>query len=53
MAATCATPIKASVIRLIKLDTCGVPVSGASSAVSVFRGFISVAATPDYEEGEE
>lgn len=53
MAATCATPIKASVIRLIKLDTCGVPVSGAASAVSVFNGFISVAVTPDYEEGEE
>lgn len=53
MAATCVTPIKASVIRFIKLDQCGVPVSGASSAVAVFNGFISVAATPDYEEGEE
>lgn len=53
MAATCVTPIKASVIRLIKLDSCGVPVTGASSAVVVSRGFISVGATPDYEEGQE
>lgn len=53
MGATCATPIKASVIRFIKLNSCGVPVTGASSAVAVFNGFISVSATPDYEEGEE
>jgi hypothetical protein len=53
MAATCVSPIKASVIRLIKLDSCGVPVTGASSAVSVFKGFTQVSATPDYEEGEE
>lgn len=53
MAATCVTPIKASVIRFIKLDSCGVPVTGASSAVSTFNGFVSVAVTPDYEEGQE
>lgn len=53
MAATCVSPIKASVIRLIKLDTCGVPVTGASSSVSTFKGFTQVSATPDYEEGEE
>lgn len=53
MAATCVTPIKASVIRLIKLDSCGVPVTGASSAVVTFNGFISVSVTPDYEEGTE
>lgn len=53
MAATCVTPIKASVIRLIKLDSCGVPVTGASSSVVTFNGFVSVAVTPDYEEGQE
>ena len=53
MAATCVTPIKASVIRFIKLNSCGVPITGASSAVATFNGFISVGATPDYEEGEE
>lgn len=53
MAAICVAPIKARVMRLIKLDSCGVPVSGASSAVSVFSGFISVAASPQYVEGTE
>jgi hypothetical protein len=53
MAATCVSPIKASVLRAIKLDSCGIPVTGASSAVSVLRGFISVGATPEYEEGQE
>lgn len=53
MAATCVSPIKASVIRLIKLDSCGVPVTGASSAVVVTKGFVSVGASPEYEEGEE
>ena len=53
MAAICVAPIKARVMRLIKLDECGVPVSGADSAVSVFGGFISVAVSPQYEEGTE
>lgn len=53
MPATCVSPIKASVIRLIKLNSCGVPVTGASSSVSVFKGFTQVAATPEYEEGQE
>lgn len=52
----CVSPIKARVIRLIKLDSCGIPVSGvagAGSAVVVSDGFVSVSATPEYEEGEE
>lgn len=53
MPATCVTPIKASVIRLIKLDACGVPVTGASSSVAVFEGFVQVSASPEYEEGTE
>lgn len=53
MAATCVSPIKASVIRLIKLTSCGVPVTGAESSVVTFKGFVSVAVTPEYEEGQE
>ncbi len=53
MAAICAAVFKARVLRIIKLDECGVPVTGAGSAVSVFSGFISVAASPQYEEGTE
>lgn len=56
MAARCVSPIKARVIRMIKLDACGLPVSGAGgagSSVVVADGFVSVAATPEYEEGEE
>jgi hypothetical protein len=45
--------IKAKIIRVIKLDACGVPVTGASSAKLVTRSFTQVAISPDYEEGEE
>jgi hypothetical protein len=50
---TCATPIKGTHLRIVALDTCGVPVTGASGLVAVSRGFISVAMAPDYEDGEE
>lgn len=53
MVAKCVTPIKARVARLVKLNECGVPVSGASSAVVVTKGWIQVSASPDYEEGDE
>jgi hypothetical protein len=46
-------PIKAKVIRLVKLDTCGNPVTGASSAMLVAKGFTQVQISPDYEEGQE
>lgn len=53
MVASCVSVIKARVIRLVKLDECGVPVTGAGSMVIVSKGFVSVEAEPDYEEGEE
>lgn len=53
MAAICTAVYKARVMRLIKLDTCGVPVSGVGSSVIVFSGFVSVAASPQYEDGTE
>lgn len=53
MVATCVTPIKASVMRLVKLDACGTPVSGSSSAVVVSDGFVSISPSPQYEDGTE
>ena len=48
----CATPIRAKVFRLVKLDACGVPVTGASSAVYVSK-FVQVQQSPQYEDGTE
>jgi len=53
MTAQCASAIQARVARLVKLDTCGNPVSGAGSAVVVTDGFISIAPSPQYLDGEE
>lgn len=50
---TCAAPIKGTRMRVVKLDTCGVPVTGASSLVIVTKGFIKVEQEPQYEDGEE
>jgi hypothetical protein len=47
------SPIKARVIRAVKLDVCGNPVTGASSAMWVGKGFTQVQLSPDYEEGQE
>lgn len=49
---TCFSAIKACRIRLVRLDSCGVPVEGPSS-VAVSSGFVSVSATAEIEEGEE
>lgn len=53
MAATCVSPIKATVMRLVKLDLCGNPVTGAESAEVVQNGFVSIAVSPQYEDGTE
>lgn len=53
MVAQCVSPIQARVARLIKLDVCGVPVTGASSAVVVADGFVSINPSPQYLDGEE
>ncbi|MBE4796114.1 hypothetical protein [Streptomyces caniscabiei] len=50
---TCATPIKGTHMRIIALDACGVPVTGASGLVAVSSGFVQVEMEPDYEDGEE
>lgn len=46
------TSLKGRVIRLTRLDDCGVPVVGACSTI-VSAGFISVEFTPNIESGEE
>jgi len=51
--AQCVSPIQARVARLIRLDTCGNPVTGASSAVVVANGFVSINPSPQYLDGEE
>jgi len=50
---TCATPIKGTHLRIIALDSCGVPVTGTPGLVAVTAGFVSVEMEPDYEDGEE
>ena len=52
MTALCATPIKARLMRVIRLDACGVPVSGAGSLI-VSKGFVSIEVAPEYEDGQE
>ena len=53
MVAQCGAAAQGTVLRLVKLDTCGSPVTGASSAVVVTEGYISVEAEPQYEDGDE
>lgn len=50
---TCATPIKGTHLRIVALDVCGNPVTGAAGLVVVTKGFVQVAMEPQYQEGEE
>jgi hypothetical protein len=51
--AICAAPIKGSHLRVVKVDDCGVPVTGAEALTIVTKGFVQVVMEPDYEDGEE
>lgn len=53
MVSNCATPIKGTHYRIVKIDTCGTPVTGTSSLVIVGKGFVQVQMEPQYEDGEE
>lgn len=53
MTSQCVTPIRGRMMRVVKLDTCGNPVTGGSSSMVISKGFISVKATPQYEDGTE
>lgn len=48
----CFSAIKACRLRIVRLDSCGRPVVGARSVLTS-KGFVSVTATADIEEGEE
>lgn len=52
MVAECGTAVQGTVLRLVKLNSCGAPVTGASSAVVVTEGYISIEAEPVYEDGD-
>jgi hypothetical protein len=47
----CYTPFKVPRIRVTKVDSCGVPVTGCSTVVS--DGIISIEMTKEYEDREE
>jgi hypothetical protein len=51
--ATCATPIKGSVYRLVQLDSCGNPVTGTGGMQVVAKGFVQCAMAPQYDAGVE
>ena len=46
-------PIKGRVARLIQLDVCGNPITGASGLQVITKGFIQIQAEPQYEDGEQ
>lgn len=50
MSAECISPIQGTRARIIRLDVCGAPVTGAGSLV-VFDGFVEVQVSPQYEDG--
>lgn len=50
---SCATPIKGTHYRVVKLDACGNPVTGTGSLVVVSKGFVQVQMEPQYEDGVE
>lgn len=41
-----------TVLRLVKENVCGAPVSGSDSAVVVTEGYIRIEAEPQYEDGD-
>lgn len=50
---TCVTPIKGTVLRIVELDACGVPVTGTEGLVAASSGFIQAVMSPQYEDGTE
>lgn len=52
MSAECISPIYGSLMRVIRLDECGAPVTGTGSLI-VTAGFVEVQVSPQYEDGVE
>lgn len=40
-------------MRVVRIDACGLPVTGSGSMVIVSKGFVQVQNEPQYEDGEE
>lgn len=40
-------------MRVVRVDACGIPVTGSGSLVIVSKGFVQVQNEPQYEDGEE
>lgn len=53
MSSVCAAPIKGVVMRIVQLDVCGNPVTGASSHVIINNLWTQVQMTPQYEAGTD
>lgn len=53
MADQFAVPIKGRVMRLISVDACGNPITGASGFQVISKGFIQVQLDPQYEDGDQ
>ncbi len=49
----CAAPIKGRVIRIVKLDVCGNPVTGTTGMQVVHQAFTQISQDPQYEDGTE
>ncbi len=49
---TCGAPILGTMLRVIKLNSCGVPVTGTGSAQIVMDGFTQVQDAPSYDTGD-
>jgi len=52
MTAQCISPIQGTRARIVRLDECGAPVTGAGSLV-VMDGFVEVQVSPQYSDGTE
>jgi len=48
----CDSPIQGLMLRIIKLNACGVPVTGVGSAQLVMDGFVQVQDSPQYDTGD-
>lgn len=53
MSSVCGAPIKGTAMRMVKVDACGVPVTGASGLTIVTKSFVQVQMAPQYEDGVE
>lgn len=52
MATVCSSLARGKMLRLTRLDDCGIPVEGATSTL-VTEGFVQVVATPVYQDQED